>query len=148
MAISNDTEFKTALNKLTVAQQRQAASRFVENVLPLCKDARVKGAVTAARRQDITDAELTALFQATKSASVESFTQCGREADWLAQAGHFVAEAAMACVKAVEAGDNLAWNAGMSARMARTCEAIAGGAGTENSEAAAQYRILAEFLNQ
>ncbi|HYP68153.1 MAG TPA: hypothetical protein VEP67_07850 [Thiobacillaceae bacterium] len=148
MAISNDNEFKTALNKLTVAQQRQVASRFVGNVLPLCKDARVSGAVTAARREDITDSELAALFQAAKSASVESFTQCGREADWLAQAGHFVAEAAMACVKAAEAGDNLAWDAGMSARMARTCETIAGGAGTENQEADAQYRILTEFLKQ
>ncbi len=148
MAISNDNEFKAALIKLTVAQQRQAASRFVESVLPLCWDTRVKGAVAAARRQDITDAELAALFQATKSASVESFTQCGREADWLAQAGHFVAEAAMACVKAAEVDDNLAWDACMSARMARTCETIAGGAGTENHEADAQYRILSEFLNQ
>jgi len=148
MAISNDSEFKAALNGLSAAQQRQVAARFVENVLPLCKDIRVSGAVTAARRRDITDAELAALFQAAKSASVESFTQCGKEADWLAQAGHFVAEAAMSCVKPADATDNLAWAAGMSSRMARTCETIAAGAGTGNREAEAQYRLLTEFLNQ
>jgi len=34
----------------------------------------------------------------------------------------------------------------MQARMARTCETIAIGRGTDNAEATAQYRILAEFL--
>ena len=36
----------------------------------------------------------------------------------------------------------------MQARMARTFETIAAGAGPENHEADAQYRILAEFLKQ
>ena len=148
MAISNDSEFKTGLKALSVAQQRQVAARLVESVLSLCKDPRVSGAVMAAKRPDISDPELAAVFAAAKSASVESFTQCGREGDWAAQAGHFVAEAAMACVKAAEADDNLAWDAAMSARMARTCEAIAGGSGTENREAQAQYRILTEFQTQ
>jgi hypothetical protein len=136
MAISNDSEFKAGLNALSVAQQRQVAARLVESVLPRCQDARVKSAVAAAP------------FQAAKSASVESFTQGGREGDWAPQAGHFVAEAAMACVKAAEPDDNLAWDVPMSARMARTCETIAAGTGTENREAAAQHQILTEFLHQ
>jgi hypothetical protein len=148
MSISNDSEFKTALNKLTPAQQRMVAARFAENVLNLCEDPRVVAAVNAAKRPDISEAEMTVVYQAAKTASVETYTQCGKEADWRNQAGHFVAEAALACVTPPERAGNLAWNVAMNARMARTCETIANGQGTDNREAEQQYRILAEFLNQ
>ena len=85
--------------------------------------------------------------QAANTARVESFTQCGKETDWTAQAGHFVAKAAVACVRAAEAGSNLAWDAAMQARLARTCQTVADGAGTDNREAEEQYRILEAFLN-
>ena len=147
MAINNDSEFKAALSDLSRAGQRLAAARFAENVLALCKDARVKGAINSAKRTDITDDEFAAAFQSAKAASVDSFTQCGHECDWNSQAGHFVAEAVLACFKPVEPGGNSAWDAAMHARMARTCETITAGHGTDNAEAAAQYRILAEFLN-
>ena len=148
MSISNDSEFKSALNKLTPAQQRMVAARFTENVLNLCKDPRVVAAVNAAKRPDISEAEITVVFQAAKTASVETYTQCGREADWRKQAGHFVAKAALTCVTPPERAGNLAWNVAMNARMARTCETIANGQGTDNREAEQQYRILTEFLNQ
>lgn len=148
MSISNDSEFKTALNKLIPAQQRMVAARFTENVLGLCEDPRVVAAVNAAKRPDISEAELTVVFQAAKTASVETYTQCGKEADWRNQAGHFVAEAALTCVTPPERAGNLAWSVAMNARMARTCETIANGQGTENREAEQQYRILTEFLNQ
>jgi hypothetical protein len=148
MAISNDAEFKSALSALSTSRQRQLAARYTENVLPLCKDVRVVGAVSAAKRVDITDVELAALYQAAKSASVESYTQCGHETDWTAQAGHFVAKAAMACVAPAQPSANLAWDAAMDARMARTCETIATGKGTENREADSQYRLLEQFMNQ
>lgn len=147
MAISNDTEFKTALNDLSRAGQRLVAARFAENVLVLSGDARLKAVINSAKRTDITEAELAATLQSAKTASVESFTQCGHECDWNDQAGHFVAEAALASVKPMKPGCNPAWDAAMHARMARTCETIATGEGTDNPEAAAQYRILAEFLN-
>jgi hypothetical protein len=148
MIIRDDSEFKVALNKLSVAEQRQIAARFSEGVLPLCKDRRVAAAVHAALRPDITDDELTVLHQAARTACVDSYTQCGHATDWLNQAGHFVAEAAAACVMPVERGANLAWDAAMRARMARTCESIATGLGTENPEVAQQYRVLAEYLNK
>lgn len=148
MAIGNDSEFKAALGALPVARQRQAAARLVESVMDLCDDARVKGAVAAARRPDISEIELAALFQAAKTANVESFTQCGQECDWRSQAGHFVAEAAMACTLPTAQARNLAWDAAMNARMARTCAGIATGEGTENREAEQQYRILDQFLAQ
>jgi hypothetical protein len=147
MTISNDKEFKSALTGLTTAQQRQVAARLVQQVFPLSNDARIKAALDAAGRVDITDAELAGASQAANSARVESFTQCGKEADWSAQAGHFVAKAAVACVKSADAGDGLAWDAAMQARLARTCQTVADGAGTDNREAEAQYRILEAFLN-
>lgn len=148
MAIQNDTDFKAALGKLSVVQQRELAARFTDSVLALCNDVRVGGAVTAAKRPDITDIELAALYQAAKTASVDSYTQCGKETDWSAQAGHFVAKAAMACVAPATERVNLAWDAAMEARMARTCETIARGEGTVNSEADAQYQLLEQYQNR
>jgi hypothetical protein len=147
MAISNDKDFKTTLAGLSTAQQRQVAARFVQPVFPLSGDARIKSALEAAGRAGIADAELALASQAANSARVESFTRCGKETDWSAQAGHFVAKAAVACVKPAAAGDSLAWEAAMQARMARTCQTVADGAGTDNREAEAQYRILEAFLN-
>jgi hypothetical protein len=147
MAINNDKDFKAALAGLSAAQQRQVAARFVQRVFPLSNDVRIKAALDVAARPDITDAELTVVSQAANSARVESFTQCGKETDWTAQAGHFVAKAAVACVGAATPGSNLAWDAAMQARMARTCETVATGEGTEHREAGEQYRILEAFLN-
>lgn len=147
MTISNDKDFKSTLAGLSVVQQRQLAARFAQQVFPLSNDARIKSALDTARRAGIADAELGAALQAANSARVESFTRCGKETDWSAQAGHFVAKAAVACVKPAAAGDNLAWEAAMQARLARTCQTVADGAGTENREAETQYRILDVFLN-
>jgi len=147
MNIGNDSEFKAALSFLSGATRRLVAARFAENVLSLCPDPRVKGAIESAKRTDISAAELATAFQSAKAASVESFTRCGRECDWNDQASHFVAEAGLACVRPEQPGANPAWDAAMQARMARTCETIAVGRGTDNVEAEAQYRILAEFLN-
>ncbi len=146
IAINNDSEFKSALNDLPRAGQRLVAARFAENVLALSHDAKVKGAINTAKRTDITDDELAAAQQSAKAASVDSYTQCGHKCDWNSQAGHFVAQAVLACIKPAEPGGNPAWDAAMHARMARICETIATGHGTDNAEAAAQYRILAEFL--
>ena len=146
MSIQNDTEFKTALGGLDPVRQRRAAARFTERVLDLSGDVRVRAAVEAAQRGDLAEAEREVLFQAANTARVESFTQCGREADWNAQAGHFVAKAAVSCVKPPLAGESLAWDAAMHARMARTCQSVAQGVGTETREAEAQYAILDEIL--
>jgi 3'-phosphoadenosine 5'-phosphosulfate (PAPS) 3'-phosphatase len=147
MAINNDSDFKAALNNLSPVQQRRVAARFTENVLALCHDDRVKSVVESAKRGNFTDAELGTAFQFAKAASVDSYTQCGHECDWDKQAGHFVAEAALACVKPAD-DNNPAWDAAMHARMARTCASIAAGNGTGNEEDAAQYRILRGLFEQ
>ena len=106
MEISNDSEFKTALSFLSSATRRLVAARFAENVLALWPDARVKNAIDTAKRTDITAAELAAAFQSANAVSVESFTRCGHECDWNNQAGHFVAQAVLACLKPSEPGSN------------------------------------------
>lgn len=143
MPIDNDSNFKSALSQLSRAGQRQVGARFAESVLMLSKDVRVKNAINAAKRNDITEDELAAAFQSAKKASVDSFTQCGKECDWNSQAGHFVAQSVLACL---EPGVSPAWDAAMHARMARTSESIATGIGTDNAETSAQYRILAKYL--
>ena len=148
MVIQTDSEFRSALDKLPTPKQRELATRFTDSVVELCNDPRIQAALNAARRSDITDIELGAMYQAANAASVESYTRCGKETNWLNQAGHFVAEAAKSCVKPVERGHNLAWDAAMYARMARTCETIAKGQGTQNRESDLQYRITDEYAEQ
>lgn len=143
MAINNDSEFKTALSGLPGNRQRQVGARFAESVLVLSQDVRVKNAIEAAKRKDIAKDELDDVCKSAKRASVDSFTQCGKECDWISQAGHFVAQAALVCL---EQGGSPAWDAAMNARMARTSESIATGIGTDNAEAAAQYLILDKYL--
>jgi hypothetical protein len=143
MTINSDKDFNAALGKLSRVGQRQVGACFAESVLVLSKDVRVKNVVEAAKRNDIGDDELDATYKSAKKASVDSFTQCGKECDWISQAGHFVAQSALACL---ESTGNPAWDAAMHARMARTSESIATGVGTDNAEAAAQYRILDKFL--
>jgi hypothetical protein len=144
---TNDREFKAQLSRLPIAHQRHVAALFVQRVLPLSNDFRLKSALEVAQRGGVADAELAVACQAANTARVESFTQCGKSTDWTAQAGHFVAKATVACVRPATEGESLAWEAAMSARMARMCETVATGEGTENSEAQEQYRILGAFLN-
>jgi hypothetical protein len=146
MTIRTEREFKATLNALPVTAQRQVAARFVERVAGLSRDPRVTAAINAARRADISDAELEAAFHAARAAAVESYAQCGHAADWLCQAGHFVAEAAASCVLPAKRAGHLAWSAAMHARMARSFETIASGDGTQHDEAEQQYRILEETV--
>ncbi|MEJ2361764.1 MAG: hypothetical protein P8Z75_10105 [Gammaproteobacteria bacterium] len=149
MSIHNDSEFKSALDQLPVAEQRKLAARFAQSVSPLCKDSRVAAAIEAGLQSVTGDDKLTPIYNAVRGVCVESYTECGHMADWANQAGHFVAEAAAACVMPEVAlhGANPAWDAAMRARMARTCASIADGSGTETSEAKNQYHLLDEYLN-
>ncbi len=149
MKIQSEMDFRAALASLSISGQRQVGAAFVEHVLDLTSDARIKQAVVAAQRADISDGELGPIYIAAKSACVESFTHCGTDADWQSQAGHFVAEAAKACVlpaAAMSTQDNLAWSAAMAARMAQSCAGIAQGGGTDHHEAEFQYQLLESYL--
>lgn len=135
------------LETLSASQQRQVAALFVQRVLGLSNDVRIKAALDMAMRADISDAELAVVSQAANTARVESYAQCGRDSDWNTQAGLFVAKAAVSCVSPDAEGQNLAWDAAMQVRVARTCEAASGDV-TDHKEAEAQYAILDDFLSK
>lgn len=143
----NDSEFKAALNQLSAVQQRQVGALFLYNVRDLSSDKRIERIVKVAQQADIDADELEQAFKAAKAAAVESFTRCGSDTDWQAQAEHFVARAAEACLQAGGLG-NPAWNAAMRARMARNCATIAAGEGTEAQETQQQYQLLATYMEQ
>lgn len=147
--ITNDDEFRSALNSLDSVAQRVVAARFVEHVLPLSSDARVKSVVQVAANANASAAELEEAVRSARAATFDSHTRCGSEGNWVEQAGYFVARAAVAAVAAAEkASGGPAWQAAMSCRMAKTCAQI--DVTEEYSHAdehEAQYRILNEYLS-
>ncbi len=148
-SISTDQEFKKALGKLNAAQQRVVGALFVERVLELCDDARVRRAVEVAKNPDAQESELDSVNRDAKTAAVESYTSCGRDTDWAAQAAHFVATAAAECSvppSRANQASQAAWDAAMYARMARTSDNIANAQTDHHDEAEAQYQALSQFL--
>ncbi len=147
-AITNDSEFRDALAGLSVEQQRLLAAMFVENVLELSDDARVKQVLAAAKDPEIADDALNLARRNAKAASLEAHTRCGSDGEWSDQAGYFVARAAEASVGADAVGSKgPAWRAAMSARMARTCLAADSEEDSHDRESHAQYDILKNYLD-
>ncbi|MGD8908760.1 MAG: hypothetical protein PVI92_05380 [Chromatiales bacterium] len=148
--ITNDQQLREALNKLNPQQQRELGGLFVTNVSHLSSDLRITRALEAAGKPDIAPQELEDTYKSVKAFATQSYTACGRDADWAAQAEHFVAAAAAACIAPDEqAGTsyNNAWKAAMQARMGKNCEMILKDAGEVANEAEKQYRIAQNYLN-
>ncbi|MGF1548683.1 MAG: hypothetical protein ACFCUG_15305 [Thiotrichales bacterium] len=145
--ITSDIELKNGLNALPLAAQRKLGARFVESVLSIADDDRVRRAVAVAKDGSATDEELGAASKNAKAASIDYHTRCGYEGDWKEQAGYFVAKAAAACVMPEERARNvhLAWEAAMACRMARTCLVIVSGEAAAHDESARQYQTFNEF---
>ena len=147
--IHTDNDFKRLLSGLSVKQQRRVGKLFVERVMELSDNPKVRNSLSPCDRDDASITDISDSFATVKSAAIDSYTLCGREADWLKQAEHFVAAAAASCLSPEEQTEQcktLAWTTAMNARMARVCANIAHGVEADNSEAASQYEILAAFL--
>ena len=147
--ISNDHELRSALDALSLARQRQLGGRFVQNLLHLCNEPRVKKAIDVAMSADSSDAEVEDAYAAAKSYARKTYTACGTDAHWLEQADHFVAAAAAAALMSAEMADesyNRAWKAAIQARMAKNCEMMEREEGEVDNEAQRQYQIAADFL--
>lgn len=143
--IQSDSEFKQALSSLSLEQQRQVGKGFVESVIDLADAPKIARELASIGGSE---ADLEASFQRLKSVAIESYTLCGREADWLKQAGHFVAAAAAGCLTpADQQCGELAWSVAMNARMARVCEAVSRGESGDDTEARKQYEILERLIN-
>lgn len=147
--IHSDSDFKATLSKLSSQQQRAVGRRFVENVLDLSDNPKVGRALRSGDPAELSDDDIAEGFRVARTAAVESYTLCGHEGDWLKQASHFVAAAAAACLTPGEQTTqckDLAWSTAMNARMARVCETVAQGKGTDESETQKQYAILESYL--
>jgi len=148
--ISNDTEFKQALQKLDVTQNRVVAALFIEHVMALSNDDRIQRAVKVAVNSSVSDGEIADAMKLAKAAIMDSSTRCGAEGNWTEQAGYFVARAAVAALTppAQSRSGGPAWQAAMSCRMAQTSILI----DNESDEVAAtsenewQYSILSGYL--
>lgn len=146
--ISNDNEFKQALQDLDPVRQRIVAGMFVEHVLPLCSDDRISRVVKAALDSDASEDEISTALRSAKAATFDSHTRCGSEGNWTEQAGYFVSRAAVAAVTPQDqcTSGNPAWQAAMSSRMAQTSILI----DSDNETPAGnewQYSILSNYLS-
>lgn len=149
--IQSDNDFKVTLSRLPLAKQRLVGSLFLESVIDLTDSIKVRQALDITKNADASSDMLSNGFQSAKSAALETYTLCGRDADWLKQASHFVASAAAVCLTPEEQvcqSTGIAWTAATNARMARVCENIAHGRDEDNAEAVKQYEILQNYLGK
>ena len=148
--ITNDAEFKQALQNLDATQDRAVAALFIEHVLALCNDDRIQRAVKVAANSSASDGEIADALKLAKAAIMDSSTRCGAEGNWTEQAGYFVARAAVAALTplAKSRSGGPAWQAAMSCRMAQTSLLIDNESDeiTGNSENEWQYNILSGYL--
>ena len=88
-------------------------------------------------------------MKAAKSYAVKTYTECGKDTDWLKQADHFVAAAVAAALTPPDqlaAKTNPAWKAAVQARMAKNCELMEKDEGEEETESDRQYKIASQYL--
>lgn len=147
--IQNDHALREALDGLSGAQQRVLGSRFAQSVLRLSRDERVRRAVETGLREDPSAGEIEDAFKAAKAYATKTYTDCGKDTDWLAQADHFVAAAATAALTPdhlLAEKQNRCWKAAVQARMAVNCELIESEEVPDESEAERQYAIANAYL--
>jgi hypothetical protein len=147
--INNDHDLRAALDGLSADRQRVLGARFANSVIALNRDDRVARAVETALNIETSPAELEDAFRAAKGYATRTYTDCGKDTDWLAQADHFVAAATAAALTpdtlAAER-QNRAWKAAVQARMAVNCAQMEETEGEYDGEAERQYRIAEAYL--
>jgi hypothetical protein len=148
--INTDQDLRSLLHKLPADQQRIIGARFAQSVQHLSRDERVNRAIDTALRADATPGELEDAYRAAKAYATKTYTDCGKDTDWLAQADHFVAAAVAAALtpeNLLADKTNRAWKAAMQARMANNCELVESDADTQGDAVQRQYTIADEFLD-
>ncbi|NEX17874.1 MAG: hypothetical protein C1943_14955 [Halochromatium sp.] len=149
--ISNDQALRDLLARLSVEQQRLIGLRFAQSLIHLSRDERVKRAIETGLRTDTTESELEDAYRAAKAWATKTYTDCGKDTDWLAQADHFVAAAVAAALTPdsmlPDNKTNRAWKAAMHARMANNCELVDEQGNAHLDEVQRQYEIADDFLS-
>ncbi|MGD8589125.1 MAG: hypothetical protein PVG22_09880 [Chromatiales bacterium] len=149
LEITNDQQLRQALNDLPLETQRKLGAHFVASVSHLSTHPVISQGIQVAKDPERSSAELEFAYKSAKKLAIDSYTACGHDADWSAQAEHFVATAITACLLPDEQyseNENIAWKAAMQARMAKNCEMILQDKGEIDNEAARQYTITMELL--
>jgi hypothetical protein len=147
--IQNDRQLRDALNVLAGDRQRMLGASFAQSVIRLSKDERVHRAIETGLRSDCTPGETDDAFRAARAYATKTYTDCGKDTDWLAQADHFVAAAAAAALtpdNLLAERQNRAWKAAVQARMATNCELMETDEVEAETEAERQYAIANAFL--
>ena len=142
--IGNDSELRQFIDSLSFEQQRALGVRFAQGVIDLAEDPRLAKALETALTPSVSALEVEEAYKTAKAISTATFTACGRDADWMAQAEHFSAaalQAALAPADQLPGKGTAAWKAAMQARMARNCAMIETGQGSADSESQRQYKI-------
>jgi hypothetical protein len=140
---------REVLNGLSSEQQRILGSRFAQGVMRLSNDERVRRAIETGLREGISPTELDDAYKAAKAHATKTYTDCGKDTDWLAQADHFVAAAVAAALTPdglMAERQNRAWKAAVQARMAVNCELIESDEVPDQSEAERQYAVASAYL--
>jgi len=149
--INNDTEFRQAIESLSISQQREVAATFVKHVLSLSEDKQLERVAKTAADKDASGDELAAALKSAHAATFDSHARCGAEGHWSDQAGYFVARAAVAATTppAQSRAGGPAWQAAMSARMAHTSHLIddLSAEQSAHTECEWQYQSLSDYLN-
>jgi hypothetical protein len=145
-------EFKEALDKLSLDQQRVVAALFVEDVLDLTEDARIKQAQKTAADPDATPESLMSSYHSAWHAAAESSMHGDLELiDWQKQTAHFVARACSECLAPSHRDItwcHLALNVASHCRMARLCATVEHEEAQPNlstAEAALKKQIQTQF---
>ena len=148
--ITNDQDLRRLLGRLPADQQRIIGLRFAQSVAHLSQDERVNRAIDTGLAEDASSAELEDAHRAAKAWAIKTYTDCGKDTDWLAQADHFVAAAAAAALTPEDQlmdKTNRAWKAAMQARMAKNCEMVEAEDDDQTDEVQRQYAIAEEFVS-
>ncbi|MBP8290893.1 MAG: hypothetical protein KAX51_14020 [Chromatiaceae bacterium] len=147
--IANDQQLRAALNALTPKEQRLMGARFAGSVMHLCLNDGVRRAGQLALDPDADPTSLDDAVKTAKSHTVKTYTDCGKDTNWLEQADHFVAAALVAALTPADqlaAQSNPAWKAAVQARMAKNCEIMVEEEGEDETESDRQYRIASQYL--
>jgi hypothetical protein len=158
--VKGHKSFQEVLSALTVAQQRQISARFIEHVLDLTDEPRLKTAQQTAAKSGVTAEELVDAFHSVHAVYTQTHPRSDlSELDYTKQAIHFIAEACLVCLSPTyqEAKiHRIAEKAAMYCRMARTCASIMHDEDqpdlgeTEKAlqnEIKSQYTIVNEYLS-
>ena len=146
--ITNDRELRSALNRLSIEDQRAIGLLFVASIKLPEMDSGLKQALEMALDSDGDGHEREMAYKAAKSVATRTYTACGRDTDWEIQAEHFIAAACSAALipERQLAGVNPAWKAAIQSRMANNCLMMRDESDELRNEAQKQYEICEEFL--